>query len=280
MSHVFISYVHENERTVAKLYRELTTRGIRVWVDRNDIAPGTLWQDAIRNAICQGDFFVACFSKEYNQREQTYMNEELTLAIEELRKRPKERAWFIPVRLSGQVPDWGIGSGKTLRSIQWVELTKTRWDDGLQRILSVISPQKMLSASSGKLIPIPKRKSSNPRISFIEADGSIDIPANLLPKNTNGLLALTVKGNSFKDSFLNDGDVVVLRKQETAKNGELVAVWLKRQRRNMLCRLYRVKNKFQLQRIDPTYSTIIEHPNNVEVRAKVVVIERRLAGLA
>jgi hypothetical protein len=70
---------------------------VTVWLDRNDIEPGARWRDAIRKAIRGGKFFMACFSKEYSERARTHMNEELTLAIDELRTMPTDRTWFIPV---------------------------------------------------------------------------------------------------------------------------------------------------------------------------------------
>jgi hypothetical protein len=49
---------------------------------------------------------IACFSTAYAERDRTYMNEELTLAIDELRARPTSRAWFLPARLDEcQIPD-------------------------------------------------------------------------------------------------------------------------------------------------------------------------------
>ena len=141
MQHVFISYMHENTDIVDRLCQELTSRGIKVWLDRNDIKPGSRWKDAIREAIRKGDFFIACFSKEYNKRNKTYMNEELTVAIEELRQRPTDRVWFIPVKLNGcKIPDRNIGGGETLNDIQHVKLYKD-WDNGIQHIIDVIQSE-------------------------------------------------------------------------------------------------------------------------------------------
>jgi hypothetical protein len=89
--------VQENGDVVDRLAAELKSRGVTVYLDKNDIEPGTRWREAIKNAICSGKFFIACFSKEYNKREENYMNEELPLAIDELRKRPSNRIWFIPI---------------------------------------------------------------------------------------------------------------------------------------------------------------------------------------
>jgi len=120
---VFISYIRENQITVDRICQELRAYGIDYWIDREHINPGQRWQQAMRSAIETGTCFVACFSDEYTQRSATYMNEELIQAIEQLRLRPMNRMWFIPVRLSNcQIPPLPIGAGETLRDIQWVDL--------------------------------------------------------------------------------------------------------------------------------------------------------------
>ncbi len=63
--HVFISYVRENQKQVDRLCHDLESHGVNVWLDRNDIKPGVRRKNAIREAIRQGDFFIACFSDEY-----------------------------------------------------------------------------------------------------------------------------------------------------------------------------------------------------------------------
>jgi hypothetical protein len=80
------------------------------------------------------------------------MNEELTLAIEELRQYPTNRAWFIPVKLSNcEIPDRNIGAGETLRDIQWVELYED-WEKGIKNILKVVSDIKKPYPKSGNEI--------------------------------------------------------------------------------------------------------------------------------
>ena len=63
--HVFISYVRENQKQVDRLCHDLESHGVNVWLDRNDIKPGARWKNAIRKAIRQDDFFIACFLDEY-----------------------------------------------------------------------------------------------------------------------------------------------------------------------------------------------------------------------
>jgi hypothetical protein len=85
VQHVFISYVRENSDQVDLLANTMRNAGINVWLDTGKIKPGQKWKSVIRNAIREGALFIACFSNQYTLRDRTYMNEELTLAIEELR---------------------------------------------------------------------------------------------------------------------------------------------------------------------------------------------------
>ncbi len=137
-SHVFISYVRENEEIVDKLCADLEAHGIQVWRDRDRILPGQRWQDAIRSAIKEGAFFIACFSREYLEKDHSFMNEELTLAIEELRQKPTNRVWFIPALLSDCTPPArNIGAGETIRDLQWVNLNE-EWARGIGLITKSI----------------------------------------------------------------------------------------------------------------------------------------------
>ena len=139
MEHVFVSYCHENMDAVDRLCENLTSRGIKVWLDRNALEPGMQWKQAIQQAIRHGDFFIACFSKESNAREQTYMSAELTLAVEKLRERPFDKVWFIPVKLNEcEIPNIDIGGGETLQDLQYVDLHED-WEIGIQRLLDAIS---------------------------------------------------------------------------------------------------------------------------------------------
>lgn len=139
MAHVFISYLHENEEDVKRLCNDLEARGVNVWLDREDINVGLRWKQSILRAIRKGDFFIACFSKEYNKRDKTYMNEELTIAIEELRQRPTDRVWFIPVKLNQcEIPDRDIGAGETLGDLQYVKLYHD-WNSNIQKVIKTIN---------------------------------------------------------------------------------------------------------------------------------------------
>ena len=170
MPHVFISYVHEDTEIAQRLCKIFQTFDINVWIDREQIKPGSTWKDAIRDAISDGSFYIACFSKAFHERSKCYMNEELTLAIEELRLRPTDQSWFIPVLIDETtVPNRRIGGGETLKSLQWVELYRN-WNDGIKRILSVLAPQ---SAIVYELIQQLKETSARVRIRATDKLGTL-----------------------------------------------------------------------------------------------------------
>jgi hypothetical protein len=139
-NHAFVSYVREDRHLVERLCRDLESNGVSLWLDREKLMPGARWQTAIRHAIAEGAHFICCFSENYLCRERTYMNEELLLAIDELRTRQPEGAWFLPVILTPcEIPDRPIGGGATLRDLQYVDL-HTDWNGGLKRLINAINP--------------------------------------------------------------------------------------------------------------------------------------------
>jgi hypothetical protein len=138
--HVFISYVRGDSYRVDQLQRTLRAAGFPVWRDTAELWPGEDWRAKIRRAITDNALvFIACFSHASLARGKSYQNEELTLAIEQLRLRRPDDPWLIPVRFDECViPDWEIGGGRTLTSIQRVDLFGDRFNDNAARLVAAI----------------------------------------------------------------------------------------------------------------------------------------------
>jgi TIR domain len=178
--HVFISYVREDSAAVDDIASNLRRNGIEVWLDRDQIMPGRRWRDAIRHAIGAGAMFVACFSANYLKRERSHMNEELTLAIDELRSRPADRVWFVPVVLSdGSVPDRRIGAGETLRDLQWIDFTAD-WQTAINLLVS-IAREATAPKAGGDPSTLRVVDTYESEITAIESrsGGYVDIPDHL-----------------------------------------------------------------------------------------------------
>ena len=137
--HVFISYVSDDSKLVDKLQNDLENAGVSVWRDRTSLGPGDRWKDSIRSAIAAGAFFICCFSGESRRRIKSYMNEELALAIEELRVRNRDQVWFIPVVFpGGEIPNRQIDASENLRDFNYVLLSSANWEKGIGQLLSAI----------------------------------------------------------------------------------------------------------------------------------------------
>jgi len=120
---VFISYSHLDSARVQTLVSAIADVGVSVWLDVDRLAPGTRWRTEIRAGIRAGGAMVVCFSSQLQNASRSYVHEELTLAIDELRVRPWDRSWLYPVRLDNcEIPDRPLGGGETLRDLQHFDL--------------------------------------------------------------------------------------------------------------------------------------------------------------
>lgn len=137
--HVFISYVRENQSIVDKLVQELEKENIEVWYDKTQLRGGDKWKDKIREAIRGGGFFIACFSKEAENKERSAQAEEIRDAIDELKKRHSDRPWFIPVKLNPCIiPERYIGGNEFLTDFHWIELYED-WNKGILDIVRAVT---------------------------------------------------------------------------------------------------------------------------------------------
>jgi len=67
------------------------------------------------------------------------MREELTLAIEEIRQRPHDHAWFIPVKITPcRVPEISISASEALLDLQYIDLT-LNWDKGMELLVASLA---------------------------------------------------------------------------------------------------------------------------------------------
>ena len=138
--HAFISYVREDSQAVDNLQHTLEAAGIRVWRDTADLWPGEDWRAKIRHAITTDAFvFIACFSRNSLARETSYQNEELVLAIGQLRLRRPDVPWLIPVRFDDcDIPDLDIGAGRTLTSLQRADLFGDHSNTAAERLITTV----------------------------------------------------------------------------------------------------------------------------------------------
>ncbi len=109
----------------------------------------------------------------------------------------------------------------------------------------------------------------------IDEDDYIAVPPQLLGGYDEGeVFALTVRGDSMVDSMIQDGDIVILRRQNTADNGEMVAAWLPDDNETTLKHFYREADNIRLQPANMAYQPLYVHPANCEIKGKVLSVMR------
>jgi hypothetical protein len=138
--HAFISHDPEDGRTADWLQHILEGAGIRVWRDAVDLLPGQNRRVEIRKAIGEGTLvFIACFSSISLARPRSIQNEELLLAVEQLRMRLPDDPWLIPVRFDDcRVPDIEIGGGRTLTSLEPADLFGDGAETAVEQIVATV----------------------------------------------------------------------------------------------------------------------------------------------
>ena len=99
-------------------------------------------------------------------------------------------------------------------------------------------------------------------------------------RQQEGLFALRVKGDSMIDALVNDGDIVVLKHQQEARNGEMVAVRLLDREETTLKHFYRENGHVRLQPANPILRPLFVHPSNVQVQGRVVAIVRQMDAVS
>jgi len=166
-------------------------------------------------------------------------------------------------------------------------------DREISRGLRLVEEEMPLD--SGLMEPAPRLAPAAgiPLLGFIAAGEPIPIPdsdfwqsaferiavsADIV-KNPEEVYALQVRGTSMIDALIGDGDIVIMRHQRDAENGEMIAAWLKDEKATTLKRIYREKegSLIRLQPANPTMKPIYVHPSNLEIQGKVIAVIRRLS---
>ncbi|MCS6872036.1 MAG: transcriptional repressor LexA [Anaerolineae bacterium] len=112
-----------------------------------------------------------------------------------------------------------------------------------------------------------------------DEDMLLTVPSSLISgADPSQVYALKVSGYSMIDAMINDGDTVILRRQSTARNGEMVAVWLTESGETTLKRFYDEGNRVRLQPANPTMEPIYVDKDKVQIQGKVLAVLRRIAN--
>jgi repressor LexA len=108
-----------------------------------------------------------------------------------------------------------------------------------------------------------------------DEDDLIDVPAGLIgPADPRQLFALRVRGDSMIDAMIAEGDIVVLRRQNVANNGDMVAAWLISDSRTTLKYYFHEGKRIRLQPAHPAMEPIYVAPDDLLIHGRVLSVLR------
>lgn len=103
-------------------------------------------------------------------------------------------------------------------------------------------------------------------------DGRVSVPANMVRKNT---YALKVRGHSMIDDNIQDGDVIVIEKRETAENGQSVIAMINGEQVT-LKKFYVEADGIRLQPANPDMPPIWLRNEEVQILGIVTGVIRQM----
>lgn len=102
---VFLCHASEDTSRVETVYRLLSSRGYRPWLDTRDLLPGQDWQMEIRKAMRSAAYILVFFSTESTSK-RGYVQREIRIALDLYDETPAGEIFLIPVRLdSCKIPE-------------------------------------------------------------------------------------------------------------------------------------------------------------------------------
>jgi repressor LexA len=138
--------------------------------------------------------------------------------------------------------------------------------EGLRAAADLIQVPLLGRIAAGTPIPVPED-------GFVGE--TIDLTRDIAPAGSD-IYALQVRGDSMIDALINDGDMVIMRYQETADDGDMVAAWLVSEEETTLKRYYREGNRIRLQPENSQMKPIYVAPDNLQIQGKVLAVVRRV----
>ena len=137
-----------------------------------------------------------------------------------------------------------------------------------------LTPPRAAPAPANDVIEVPLhgRIAAGMPIEALESDRSLPVPAALLGPGDH--YALEVSGDSMIDAGILDGDYALVKRTETARDGEIVVALV----RNEEATLKYLRRENGMIRLDPAngaYDPQIYRPDEVQVQGKLAGLLRR-----
>jgi len=152
-------------------------------------------------------------------------------------------------------------------------------DEEAEKAAPVASNVRVMPPTNVLQVPLVGQIVASRPVEFFDyhSDESIEIPGSMVGKvPSDQIYALRVHGRSMVDAMVDDGDVVILRRQQTAQDKDMVAALLRDTNETTLKYFFHEGNRIRLQPANPEVDPIIVDANRVEIQGRVLAVLRTL----
>jgi repressor LexA len=188
----------------------------------------------------------------------------------------RERGYPPSVREIGEAV--GLNSPSTVHShlSSLVKSGYLRRDPSKPRAIEVIDPgehEQGLHRAPVRDVPLVGRiAAGSPILAEEDIEEIYPLPTELV--GNDPVFMLSVRGDSMIDAGIHDGDYVVVRRQQTARDGQLVAALVDSEEATVK-RLQRLDGRVILKAENPAYPPMV-FSDSVEILGVVVAVLRRV----
>ncbi|HWB46539.1 MAG TPA: transcriptional repressor LexA [Hyphomicrobiaceae bacterium] len=145
--------------------------------------------------------------------------------------------------------------------------------EGRTRRQPQLAPPPPSFTGAGVGVPLMGRIAAGVPISAIQNHTQdIPVPPEMISGGEH--FALEVKGDSMIGAGINEGDIVILRRCDTAENGDIVVALIE-QEEATLKRLRKKGASIALEAANPNYETRIFGPDQVDIQGRLVGLIRK-----
>jgi repressor LexA len=135
-----------------------------------------------------------------------------------------------------------------------------------------VPPSTMIDSRTVS-VPVMGRIAAGVPVSAIQSySHDIACPPDLLTSGEH--FALEVRGDSMIDAGIHDGDIVIVRRCDTAENGDIIVALVEKEEAT-LKRLRKRGTTIALEAANPSYETRIFGPDQVDIQGRLVGLIRR-----
>ncbi len=113
-----------------------------------------------------------------------------------------------------------------------------------------------------------------PRVDAPASDELNELAANLFPDEKDTFI-LRAHGESLREAELAEGDLVVIKRGAAFREGDMLALWLKNERRTALKYVYPENGRLRLHSANEAFPPDYVKPSDVEIRGTVLAIIRK-----